>query len=122
MQADHHDDRRRHHIEQQFAGGRSQHFGQRVGDDLDDLLTRRDRLQHILADGEFGHLIDEAAHNRQSDIGFEQRDADFAHRFPHIGFVERAAPAQPGKDIAEAVAETVEHVEILAKNCLAATG
>ena len=55
------------------------------------------------------HRIDEVAHDRQRDIGFEQRDADLAHRARDIVRAQRAVPAQPVEDIVQAIAESVEH-------------
>ena len=43
------------------------------------------------------------------DIGFEQRDADLAHRARDIVLAQRAVPAQPVEDIVQAIAEGVEH-------------
>ena len=110
LKADHHDYGRRRDIEVEFGGFRTQHLGQRVADDLDDLLTRRDRAQDILADREFGDLIDEAAHDGKRDVGFEQGDSHFAHRRAHVGLGQRAAAAELPENIAKPIAQTVEHV------------
>ena len=110
LQADHHDHHRRRGIEiKAHCLGPAQHLDQRVVDDLDDLLTRRDRLQHLLADRLLGHRIDEAADHRQRDIGLEQRDPHFAHRLADIVLAQRAAPTQRREDGAEPVGQTVEH-------------
>ena len=98
----------------------AEHRDERVVDDLDDLLARGDRTQHRLADRGLGHLVDEPAHHGQRDIGLEQRDADLAHGFAHVRLVERAAPAQPVEDPAEAVGQTVEHRYHLPSGDLAA--
>src|SRR5207248_7401787 len=48
-------------------------------------------------------------HDRQCDIGFEQRDADLAQRRADIVLAQRAAAAQPVEDLIEAIAEAVKH-------------
>ena len=45
---------------------RAQHLDQSVMDDLDDLLARRDRAQHLLADRLLGRLVDELADHREA--------------------------------------------------------
>ena len=87
----------------------AEHLDEVVVDDLDDHLARRDRAQHLLPDRLLAHPADEIAHDRQRDIGFEQRDADLAQRRADIVLGQRAAPAQPVEDVAEAVAQAVEH-------------
>ena len=93
----------------ELGGLGAEHLDERVVDDLDDLLARRDRAEHLLADRLLGRLVDELADHRQGDVGLEQGDPHLAHRGPDVGLVERAAAAQPVEDGAEAVAQTVEH-------------
>ena len=90
----------------------AEHLDQRVVDDLDDLLARRDRAQHLLADRLLGRLVDELADDRQRDVGLEQRDAHLAHRRAHVGLVQRAAAAQAVEDAAQTVAQAVEHRQL----------
>ena len=87
----------------------AEHLDEMIVHDLDDHLPRRHRAQHLLADRLLAHRIDEIAHDRQRDIGFEQRDADLAHRARDIVLAQRAVPAQPVEDIVQAIAEGVEH-------------
>ena len=87
----------------------AEHLDEMIVHDLDDHLPRRHRAQHLLADRLLAHRIDEIAHDRQGDIGFEQRDADLAHRARDIVLAQRAVPAQPVEDIVQAIAEGVEH-------------
>src|SRR6185312_6126756 len=87
----------------------AEHLDQSVMDDLDYLLARRDRAQHLLADRLLGRAVDELAHDRQGDIGLEQGDADFAHRAAHVGLIERAAAAQAVEDAAQTIAQALEH-------------
>src|SRR3546814_3321808 len=65
--------------------------------------------QDILADRKFGDLIDEAAHDGQRDVGFEQGDSHFAHRRAHVGLGQRTAAAELSENIAKPIAQTVEH-------------
>ena len=115
LQADHHDDDRRLGLELQLARvgigviTAAEHGGQLVIDDLDHLLAGGDGTQHVLADGAFGDGIDEAAHDGQSHVGFEQRDPHFAHRIAHVLFGQCAAPFQAIEDGAETVGQSVEH-------------
>ena len=67
------------------AVSRAERLDQRVVDDLDDHLARRDRAQHFLADRLLGDLVDEIAGDRQRDVGLEQGDAHLAHRRAHVG-------------------------------------
>ena len=94
LQADHHDYDRRRGGKIEIGSVRAQHLDQRVVDDLDDLLARGDRTQHLLAGRGIGHAVDEAAHHGERDIGFEQRDPHFAHRRAHVFLAQRAAAAQ----------------------------
>ena len=80
LQADHHDHRRRGDGEVEPGLLGAEHLDQSVVDDLDDLLARRDRAQHLLADRLLGGAVDELADDRQRDVGLEQSDADLAHR------------------------------------------
>ena len=113
LQADHHDHRGRADLEVQLGGFGPERLDQRVVDDLDDHLARRDRAQHFLADRFFGDLVDEIARDRQSDVGLEQRDTHFAHRRAHVRLAERAAPAKPVEYAAEPIAQRVEHSNLL---------
>ena len=97
----------------ELGGFRAERLDQRVVDDLDDHLARRDRAQHFLPDGLFGDLVDEIARDRERDVGLEQGDAHLAHRRAHVGLAERAAPAKPVEYAAEPIAQRVEHSNLL---------
>jgi hypothetical protein len=71
LQADHHDRRGRGGADFELFALWAQHFGQVVIDDLDDLLTRRDRAQYFLADSAFAHTVDEILDHGQRDIRFQ---------------------------------------------------
>ena len=109
LQADHHDDRGRGDVEIELGGFGTEHFGQRVADDLDHLLARGDRAEDVLADRKVGDLIDEAANDGQRDVGLKQRDSHFAHRGAHVGLGQRTATAELPENIAQPIAQTIEH-------------
>ena len=109
LQADHHDDGGRGHVDHQVRRFGPQRFRQRVGNDLDDHLPRRNRPQHVAANGPFGRLIDELAHNREGDIGFEQRDSHLAHRGADIVLRERTTPPQFIEYPTQTIAQRIEH-------------
>ena len=113
LQADHHDHGGRRDGEIEPGLLAAQHLDQSVVDDLDDLLARRDRAQHLLADRLLGRLVDEGADDRQRDVGLEQGDADLAHRRAHVRFGQRAAAAQPIENAAQAIAKAFEHQPLL---------
>ena len=114
LKADHHDDRRGRHVDQQFARLGAERLGQRVGDDLDDHLSRRDRAQHVRPDGALRGLVHEFAHDRQRDVGFQQGDSHFAHGCAHVRLGERTAPTKLVEHTTEPIAQTIEHHHLIA--------
>ncbi len=78
-------------------------------DDLDDLLPGSNRLQDRLSDGLFGYLVDKFTRDGKCDVGFEQGNANFAHRLSNVGFVQRTTTAQAIKYASQPVAQLVEH-------------
>ena len=78
LQAGHQDDRRRLRGELEARGVLAEERDQFVAHDLDDLLGRRERGQHFLADGLVADVLDQVLDDVEVDVGFEQRDADFA--------------------------------------------
>ena len=97
----------------ELGGLAAEHLDQRVVDDLDDHLARRDRADDVLADGLLGDLVDEIARHRQRDVGLEQGDAHLAHRRAHVGLRQRAAAAELVEHAAKAIAQAVEHSNLL---------
>jgi hypothetical protein len=73
---------------------RAQHVNQRIVNDFDDLLAGCDGFQDLRTNGLLGYLVYEVADNGQCNVGLKQGNAHFAHRFTHIGFVQRTATAQ----------------------------
>ena len=109
LQPDHHHDRWRIDVKVELRRLGPEHLDQRVMDDLDDLLARRDRSQHVLPDGKLGRLVDEIARHRQRDVRLEQGDANLAHRRAHVGLRQGSAAAKLVEHTAQAIAQTVEH-------------
>ena len=116
LQADHHDDGGWRDAEFEFGRIRPQHLDQRIVDDLDDLLARRDRAQHVLADRGLGYLLDEITCDRQRDVGLEQGDPHLAHRPAHVRLGQRTTAAQPIEHTAKAITQAFEHSETFHPN------
>ena len=57
-----------------------QRFHEFVVDDFDDLVARRNRFHHRLASRFLLRRPNECPDDRQSHIGFKERDTDFPHR------------------------------------------
>jgi hypothetical protein len=95
LQADEHVDRRRRIRELQARFRAAEQIDELVVNDLDDRLTRRERLQHVGADGALFDRVDEIFGNREVDVGFEQRDAHFAQYLSDVRLGETAAIRQP---------------------------
>ena len=65
-----------------------------VAHNLDDLLARRERGQHFLADRLGADLVDELLDHLEVDVGFEQRQANFAQCLVNVLFGELGLPAE----------------------------
>ena len=87
----------------------TQQLDQLVADDLDDLLSRRQRREHILANGLDPNALDEALHDFEIDVRFEKRHAHLAQRLLDILLRQPAKSAEPVEDACEARGEAVEH-------------
>ena len=109
LETNHHDHGRRSNAQLQLGSFRTEHLDQRIADDLDDLLARRDRAQDVLADRLLGRLVDELARHGQRDVGFEQRDAHLAHRRTHVCLGQRTPAAKAVEDTAKSIAQAFEH-------------
>jgi hypothetical protein len=66
-----------------------------IANNLDDLLGRRKRGHHGLADGLFADVLDQLLDDAQVDVGFKQGNADFAQRLADI-FLGNCALAAKG--------------------------
>ena len=71
--------------------------------DLDHHLARRDRLDHVLADGLGLHLVGEVAHDLERHVRFQQRAAHLAHGLADVAVGQRPAPGQLVEDAREAI-------------------
>jgi hypothetical protein len=77
----------------------AEHLDQGIVDDFHHHLARRNAAQDFLTNGFLSGLFDEIARDRQGDVGFQQRQAHFAHGFLDVGFLQRTAPGQPVENI-----------------------
>src|SRR5665213_3381714 len=82
----------------QARRGAAQQVHQLVVDQLDDALRRAQRGEDVAADGLLFDRRDERLRDRQRDVGFEQRDADFAQYLSDVRLRESAAVRQPVED------------------------
>ena len=64
-------------------------------DDFDDLLRRVQSLRDFCADGAFFNALDKAAHNGERNVGFQQRQPDFAGGGVNISLSQFALAAKP---------------------------
>ena len=114
LQAGHQDHGRRRGVDVQR--GRllaTQHFDQTVIDDLDHLIGRLDRADHVLARGAFGGESDEVLDHRQGDVGLQQGHAHFAHRLGDVLFGQRAAPGNPVENACQSLVQGLEHTNLM---------
>ena len=109
LQAAQEDHGRRLRGERQRRAGAAEQLGQLLVDDLDDLLARRQALEHVAADRALAHRGDERADDLEVDVRLEQREADLAHGGVEILLGQRAALAQLAERGLEFVGEVVEH-------------
>ena len=72
----------------------AQNLDQFVAQDLDDLFAGRERGHHFLADSLGANLVDELLDDLEVDVGFEQREANFAQRLVNVLLGERGLPAE----------------------------
>ena len=78
-------------------------------DDLHDLLARSEALEHLLAHRLLADARDEVAHDREVDVGLEEREPDLAHGAADRLFVELSLLPQVAEGALELVCEAVEH-------------
>ena len=83
----------------------AQQLDQLVEDDLHDLLGRRERRQHVLADRALPDPLHEGAHDLEVDVGLQEGQADFAQRLLDVVLGEPAAAAQAVEDTLKSGAE-----------------
>ena len=103
LQADHHDDRRRHGAHLEPLAPFAEHGGELVVDDLHQLLSRLDRLDLQHADRLRLDPLEEFAGEREIHVGFEKNAADFAQSFLDVGIGENATSAKLREHVPEFV-------------------
>ena len=108
LEADQRDDRGRP-VEAEGPVAGAQDRGQLVMHDLDDELAGVDALQHVLADGPFLDPPDEVLDDLVVDVRFQEGEPDLAHGGVDVGLRDPAAAGELAKDVAQAVAECIEH-------------
>ncbi len=117
LQADHQDRARRIGRQDDLFAFAAQRLDQRVVDDLDDHLARRDRLQHLAADGLFLDLGDQIPDHGQRDVGFQQRYPHLAQRRLDVLLLERPAPLQAVEHVSQSAGQAIEHGPSCAVSC-----
>ena len=80
-------------------------------DDLDDLLSRVEPLEHVLAERALPHALDEALRDLEVDVRLEQREADLAHRLRDRLLVEALRAPDVAEHRLQPAGERVEHGE-----------
>ena len=81
-------------------------------DDVDDLLARIERAQHLLAERLLLDALDEFVGDVEIDVGFEQGGADLLQAILDVGFGDAALAAHVFHGIRDAADDAFEHVVI----------
>ncbi len=97
LEAHQHDDRGRMRRHCQAMTRAAEQLDQLVANDLDDLLARRERGEHVLADGFDADALDEALDDLEIDVGFEKSHAHFAQGLLDILLRQPAVATEPVK-------------------------
>src|SRR5207247_6886728 len=85
-----------------------------VADDLQDLLRGREAAKHILPHRAVADTVDERFDDLEIDVGFEQRETNFAERGLDVRFRQPRLAAKRLEHVLEAFAEGLEHISVLA--------
>src|SRR5438874_1391771 len=109
LQANHHDDGRRHGAELERFTTFAEHRRELVIDDLDELLSWRNGAQLRDADRLLLDPFQEFTGELKVDIGLEEDTADLAESFLYIGFIEDPTSAESRERRLEFFTELVEH-------------
>ena len=78
-------------------------------DDLDDLLCRREALREVGAQALLADARDDAANDREVDVGLEKGHADLAQHLVDVAVAESPLAPEPFEDAVETVGEGIEH-------------
>ena len=95
--------------EDELRVARAHELGELLVDDLDDLLTGLEPLEHVLAGGPLAHGGDELLDDLEVDVGLEQGEADLARRARDGLLVEAGLAPEVAESVLEPVRERVEH-------------
>ena len=109
LQAGEHDHRWRKLGVPQTPSFAAQDRDQFLVDDLDDLLRGVQRPADLLAYRSQFDRGNELAHNRQCDVGLEQRNANLASGGIDIGLGQPTLASQSGENLVQPVRQCVEH-------------
>ena len=97
LQAHQHDDVGDAAAQDELAVGAAQQLGQLVEHDLDDVLRRRQRVEHLGVEAALLRARDERLHHLEVDVRFQKRHADLAHGVVDIVLGQAALAAQPAE-------------------------
>ncbi len=109
LEAHHHDDRGRHGRELDPRVLAAHQLPQLVPDDLDDLVPRRQALQHVLPHGLDPHALDEVLDDLEVDVRLQQRHPDLFQGLADVLLREHTLPAEPLENGFKLLAEGFEH-------------
>ncbi len=109
LQADQHDFDRRLDLEIELARRTAHRVLQLGRDELDQMLLGRERAQHFGAERLAFDVLDKIADDLDIDVGFEQREPDFAQRILDIALGDPALALEFLENSFEAVAERIKH-------------
>ena len=109
LQAGHQDHRRRLRREVEVGDAFAHRRGELAVHDADQRLAGRERPGHLGAERALLDAGDEVAHDRQRDVGLEQRHAHFAQHVLHVLFGDAGLAAHRLDEATQAVGESGSH-------------
>ena len=95
------------------AMGAAEELDQLVVDNLDDLLARRERLEHVLAERPRLDAVDERPYDLEVDVSLEERHPYLAERLLNVVLREPSVAAHPVEDALETSRERIKHAKPL---------
>ncbi len=109
LQADDHDFDRRLDLQIEFTRRPAHRVLQLGRDETQQVLLRRERAEHFLPERLASDMLDKIANNLDIDVGFEQREPDFAERIFDIALGDSPLALELLEDVFEAVTERIKH-------------